>query len=69
MSLRCLRPSRAALGLAVSLGAALSTTMGGWIADTAGVPIAFVALALVGVVGTLFVWLIMPETAQVQARA
>jgi MFS family permease len=58
-----------ALGLAVSLGAALSTTMGGWIADTAGVPIAFVALALVGVVGTLFVWLIMPETAQVQARA
>jgi MFS family permease len=58
-----------ALGLAVSLGAALSTTIGGWIADTAGVPIAFVALALVGVVGTLFVWLIMPETAQVQARA
>jgi MFS family permease len=58
-----------ALGLAVSLGAALSTTMGGWIADAAGVPIAFVALALVGVVGTLFVWLTMPETAQVQARA
>jgi MFS family permease len=58
-----------ALGLAVSLGAALSTTMGGWIADAAGVPIAFVALALVGVVGTLFVWLTMPETAQLQARA
>jgi MFS family permease len=58
-----------ALGLAVSLGAALSTTMGGWIADAAGVPIAFVALALIGVVGTLFVWLTMPETAQLQARA
>jgi len=58
-----------ALGLAVSLGAALSTTMGGWIADAAGVPIAFVALALIGVVGTLFVWLTMPETAQLQVRA
>ena len=57
-----------ALGLAVSLGAALSTTLGGWIADTAGVQIAFVALALVGVVGTLFVWLTMPETAEVPAR-
>jgi MFS family permease len=57
-----------ALGLAVSLGAALSTTMGGWIADAAGVPIAFVALALVGVAGTLFVWLTMPETAPVQAK-
>ena len=38
-----------ALGLAVSLGAALSTTLGGWIADLGGVPLAFVALALVGV--------------------
>jgi MFS family permease len=57
-----------ALGLAVSLGAALSTPLAGWIADTVGVQIAFVALALVGVVGTLFVWLTMPETAQVPAR-
>src|SRR5689334_1001291 len=58
-----------ALGLAVSLGAALSTTLGGWIADVAGVQIAFASLALVGVAGTLFVWLTMPETAQVPARA
>jgi MFS family permease len=58
-----------ALGLAVSLGAALSTPVAGWIADTVGVQIAFIALALVGVAGTLFVWLTMPETAQVPARA
>src|SRR4029078_7650662 len=50
-----------ALGLAVSLGAALSTTLGGWIADAAGVQVAFTSLALVGVVGALFVWLTMPE--------
>jgi MFS family permease len=56
-----------ALGLAVSLGAALSTTLGGWIADTAGVQIAFASLALVGMAATLFVWLAMPETAQVRA--
>ncbi len=55
------------LGLAVSLGAAISTTVGGWIADTAGVQIAFASLALVGVAGALFVWLAMPETAQVPA--
>jgi MFS family permease len=56
-----------ALGLAVSLGAALSTMLGGWIADTAGVQIAFAALALAGVAATLFVWLAMPETAELRA--
>ena len=51
-----------ALGLAVYLGAALSTTLGGWIADAAGVQLAFAALALIGLLGTLAVWLAMPET-------
>ena len=51
-----------ALGLAIYLGAALSTTLGGWIADAAGVQIAFAALSLVGLLGTLAVWLGMPET-------
>jgi len=51
-----------ALGLAVSFGAALSTTLGGWIADTAGVPVAFAVLSLVGLFATLAVWLAMPET-------
>jgi MFS family permease len=51
-----------ALGLAVSLGAGLSTTLGGWIADEAGVRPAFAVLALVGAVATLVLWLAMPET-------
>ena len=53
-----------ALGLAVCLGAALSTTLGGWIADLGGVPLAF---ARAGTLRwrcspTLAVWLAMPET-------
>jgi MFS family permease len=51
-----------ALGLAISFGAALSTTLGGWIADTAGVQVAFTALGIVGLFATLAVWLAMPET-------
>jgi MFS family permease len=51
-----------ALGLAMCLGAALSTLLGGWIADVGGVQLAFVILALVGLLGTLMVWLAMPET-------
>ncbi len=51
-----------ALGLAVSLGAGISTTLGGWIADTAGVRPAFAALALIGALATLVLWLVMPET-------
>ena len=53
-----------ALGLAVSLGAGLSTTLGGWIADTAGIRIAFVALGLMGALATLVLWLAMPETGE-----
>ena len=52
------------LGLALFLGAALSTTLGGWIADLGGVPLAFAVLALVGVLAALMVWLAMPETRQ-----
>jgi MFS family permease len=51
-----------ALGLAIYLGAALSTALGGWIADAAGVQVAFTALGLVGLLGTFAVWLAMPET-------
>jgi MFS family permease len=52
------------LGLALFLGAALSTTLGGWIADIGGVPLAFAVLTLVGVLAVLMVWLAMPETRQ-----
>ena len=50
------------LGLGTYLGAAISTTMAGEIADTAGLHAAFLALALSGAVGTAMVWLAMPET-------
>jgi MFS family permease len=50
------------LGLALYLGAAISTTMSGGIADAAGVEVAFLALAGIGALGFLVVWLVMPET-------
>lgn len=50
------------LGLAVYVGAAISTTASGGVADYAGMPAAFVTLAVVGAVATLAVWLLIPET-------
>jgi MFS family permease len=50
------------LGLAMFGGAAISTTMAGEISDMAGMPAAFLCLALSGLLGTLMVWLAMPET-------
>jgi MFS family permease len=50
------------LGLAMYGGAVISTTIGGGIADAAGVNMAFLMLGGVGVVGFLTVWLAMPET-------
>jgi MFS family permease len=50
------------LGLALYLGAAVSTTMSGGIADAAGMEVAFVVLAGIGLIGFMIVWLIMPET-------
>jgi len=50
------------LGLAMYLGAALSTTLGGWIADAVSLQLAFGALATVGLLGTLAIWWAMPET-------
>ncbi|MBV8456363.1 MAG: MFS transporter [Acetobacteraceae bacterium] len=51
-----------ALGLCVFGGAAVSTTLAGWIADEASDRLAFMALAAIGLVGTLLIWLLMPET-------
>ena len=51
-----------ALGLTVAAGAAISTTMGGWIADVAGLPAAFLSLAAAGLAGTLLLWIALPET-------
>jgi MFS family permease len=51
-----------ALGLCVFGGAAVSTTLAGWIGDEAGNRTAFLALAAIGLMGTLLIWLLMPET-------
>jgi MFS family permease len=50
------------LGLAAYGGAAISTTLSGGIADSFGMPVAFLMLASAGLVGTLLVFFAMPET-------
>ena len=40
----------------------MSTAMGGWIANVADNTVAFLALAAVGLAGTLLLWGAMPET-------
>jgi MFS family permease len=52
------------LGLAVCVGAAISTSLAGWIADTLGLTAAFYALAAAGLLGTVLLWRLMPETRQ-----
>lgn len=58
-------------GLAASLGATVSTSFAGWIADALGLRAAFLALAAAGVAAWLLVVLVMPETrpAAVRTRA
>lgn len=50
------------LGLCTAGGATMSTAMGGWIASAVNNRAAFLALAAVGLVGTLVLWVAMPET-------
>jgi MFS family permease len=50
------------VGFAIGIGATFSTGVAGWIADRLGDPAAFGALAAVGLVATLLVWVAMPET-------
>ena len=54
-------------GLVSSLGAALSTTVSGWIAVHAGLAAAFLALAAAGLAAILAVWALLPETAALPA--
>lgn len=51
-----------AIGLAASGGAAVSTTLAGAVEELFGNRAAFGALALAGLIATLLVWLIMPES-------
>jgi MFS family permease len=52
------------VGLAVGVGAAISTTFAGAIADRFGDAMAFVALAAAGLAACLLAWLVLPETGQ-----
>ncbi|MDE2007583.1 MAG: MFS transporter [Rhodospirillales bacterium] len=51
-----------AFSLAVSLGATVSTVLGGWVYDRAGPPAAFLALAVAGLAAWAVILLAMPET-------
>jgi MFS family permease len=50
------------VGFAVGIGATVSTTVAGMIADDFGEPVALLCLGAVGLVATLFAWWMMPET-------
>jgi len=50
------------VGFAIGIGATVSTTLAGWIADRFGDPAAFIGLAATGLAATLLVWSAMPET-------
>jgi MFS family permease len=50
------------IGLAGGIGAAISSTVAGAVADSYGVPAAFVALAFAGTGAVLLAWGAMPET-------
>jgi len=50
------------IGAAVGIGASISTTLAGFIADTSGAAFTFLLLACVGVMGLVFVFAVVPET-------
>lgn len=50
------------VGFAIGLGATVSTTLAGWIADHLGDPAAFASLAAIGVAATVLIGSAMPET-------
>ena len=50
------------IGLAIGVGATVSTTLAGWIADRFGTPAAYGSLALVGLLALLLAIGAMPET-------
>ncbi len=50
------------LGTATGIGAALSTTLAGYVTDRFGSPAAFASLAAIAFVGFTVLWFLMPET-------
>ena len=54
------------VGLAMGIGATLSTSLTGWVGDRYGHPVAFACLAVIGIAATVLVWTAMPETRATQ---
>ena len=54
--------AQGAVGAAVGIGAALSTTIAGYVSDRLGSPAAFAFLAAVAALGLLLAATLMPET-------
>jgi MFS family permease len=50
------------IGLAIGVGATVSTVLAGWVADAFGAPIAYIGLALAGLTAVLVAFVAMPET-------
>jgi MFS family permease len=50
------------IGLAIGVGATISTVLAGWIADAFGASIAYLGLALVGLAAVAVAFIAMPET-------
>jgi len=57
-----------ALGMAIAIGASLSTFFGGLMAAAFGEKAAFLGLALAGLLGVLLLWVGLPETRPLPAR-
>jgi len=57
-----------ALNFPIAVGATLSTTLSGFVAERFGDMAAFFGLALVGAAGLALLWLAMPETRPVLAH-
>jgi MFS family permease len=54
--------SLGAIGFVIGIGAACSTTLGGWAADSFGDRTAFAGMAAIGAAAAALVWIAMPET-------
>ncbi|HVJ55791.1 MAG TPA: MFS transporter [Aliidongia sp.] len=50
------------VGFAIGIGATISTTLAGLVADSFGDPAAFLGFGIIGVLGGLLAWTAMPET-------
>jgi MFS family permease len=60
--------AQGAVGVAIGIGASISTTLAGYIADTLGSASAFLLLSVVAATGLVFVLALMPETRDCHVR-